>query len=252
MRSWEDGIAQLKRLEQAGMAPDVARLSDLAETTVNLRMGAPKPVQLLARGRCLLVLGWEGSALLGRAFPDLVDPSDRARWETAARVPPGSTSRTELTLRGRGGQGLPVLVSVTGLELDAVLVRTVVVSDLSELVAVRSELQEAQRGAGLGSWRWDTGTGLVDWSREMFALYELPVRDGPLELREAIALRAHPDDDTSIIGPCGVWHQRYDVRCGIIMVTRGEGGGNAAGTETATPVPFITAGGRRVRAGGKN
>ena len=28
---------------------------------------------------------------------------------------------------------------------------------------------------------------------------------------------AHPDDDTSIIGPCGVWHQRYGVRCGIIM-----------------------------------
>ena len=42
---------------------------------------------------------------------------------------------------------------------------------------------------------------------------------------------AHPDDDTSIIGPCGVWHQRYDVKCGIIMVTRGEGGGNATGTE---------------------
>ncbi|MBE2319676.1 PIG-L family deacetylase [Solirubrobacter sp. CPCC 204708] len=42
---------------------------------------------------------------------------------------------------------------------------------------------------------------------------------------------AHPDDDTSIIGPCGVWHARYDVKCGIIMVTRGEGGGNATGTE---------------------
>ncbi len=42
---------------------------------------------------------------------------------------------------------------------------------------------------------------------------------------------AHPDDDTSIIGPCGVWHERYDVRCGIIQVTRGEGGGNAVGTE---------------------
>src|SRR5262245_59205493 len=42
---------------------------------------------------------------------------------------------------------------------------------------------------------------------------------------------AHPDDDTSIIGPCGVWHQSYGVRCGIIMVTRGEGGGNATGTE---------------------
>jgi hypothetical protein len=42
---------------------------------------------------------------------------------------------------------------------------------------------------------------------------------------------AHPDDDTSVIGPCGVWHARYGVRCGIIMVTRGEGGGNAVGTE---------------------
>ncbi|MGH3099090.1 MAG: PIG-L family deacetylase [Streptosporangiales bacterium] len=43
---------------------------------------------------------------------------------------------------------------------------------------------------------------------------------------------AHPDDDTSIIGPCGVWHQRYDIRCGIIMVTRGEGGANAVGNES--------------------
>ena len=42
---------------------------------------------------------------------------------------------------------------------------------------------------------------------------------------------AHPDDDVSIIGPCGVWHERYGVRCGIIQVTRGEGGGNAVGTE---------------------
>ncbi|HEX5926568.1 MAG TPA: Ig-like domain repeat protein [Baekduia sp.] len=42
---------------------------------------------------------------------------------------------------------------------------------------------------------------------------------------------AHPDDDTSIIGPCGVWHERYGTKCGIIMVTRGEGGGNGAGLE---------------------
>src|SRR4051795_2935853 len=42
---------------------------------------------------------------------------------------------------------------------------------------------------------------------------------------------AHPDDDTSIVGPCGVWHQLYGIRCGIIQVTRGEGGGNAVGQE---------------------
>jgi hypothetical protein len=42
---------------------------------------------------------------------------------------------------------------------------------------------------------------------------------------------AHPDDDTGIIGPCGVWHQRYGTRCGVIQITRGEGGGNATGRE---------------------
>jgi LmbE family N-acetylglucosaminyl deacetylase len=43
---------------------------------------------------------------------------------------------------------------------------------------------------------------------------------------------AHPDDDTSIIGPCGVWNQRFDIRCGIIMHTRGEGGSNSVGDES--------------------
>ena len=62
VRSWEDGHAQLRHLEQSGIAPDVARLSDTGETTVTLRMGAPRAVQLLGRGRCLLVLGWEGTA----------------------------------------------------------------------------------------------------------------------------------------------------------------------------------------------
>src|SRR5690348_1779096 len=47
---------------------------------------------------------------------------------------------------------------------------------------------------------------------------------------------AHPDDDTSIIGPCGVWHERYGVKCGVIMVTRGEGGGNAVGSEIGPPL----------------
>ena len=48
---------------------------------------------------------------------------------------------------------------------------------------------------------------------------------------DVLAEWAHPDDDTSIIGPCGVWHDRYGVRCGSIMITRGEGGGNAVGPE---------------------
>ena len=34
----------------------------------------------------------------------------------------------------------------------------------------QSELTEAQRLAGIGSWRWDCGTGTVTWSEELFRL----------------------------------------------------------------------------------
>ena len=59
--------------------------------------------------------------------------------------------------------------------------------------------------------------------------------DNPIKIN-VMGEWAHPDDDTSIIGPCGVWHQRFGVRCGIIMITRGEGGGNAVGTEIGPPL----------------
>ncbi len=87
IRSWEDGIAQLRRLEQGGVVPDVARLSDPDETAVNLRMGAPGAVQLLGRGRCLLVLGWEGTGRSvstrrrSAAVKGIRLPGAGARWE---------------------------------------------------------------------------------------------------------------------------------------------------------------------------
>ncbi|MEE6288225.1 PIG-L family deacetylase [Georgenia sp. MJ173] len=48
---------------------------------------------------------------------------------------------------------------------------------------------------------------------------------------DVMGIWAHPDDDASFTTPCGVWHDRYDVQCGIIMLTRGEGGSNSVGDE---------------------
>lgn len=62
VRSWSDGIEQLRRLEQGGVVPTVARLSDLEETRVSLQLSAPGLVKRLGSGRCLMVLGWEGTA----------------------------------------------------------------------------------------------------------------------------------------------------------------------------------------------
>ncbi|WP_193311378.1 PIG-L family deacetylase [Georgenia satyanarayanai] len=48
---------------------------------------------------------------------------------------------------------------------------------------------------------------------------------------DVMGIWAHPDDDASFTTPCGVWHDRYDVQCGVIMLTRGEGGSNSVGDE---------------------
>ncbi len=48
---------------------------------------------------------------------------------------------------------------------------------------------------------------------------------------DVMGLWAHPDDDAGFITPCGVWQDRYDVNCGIIMLTRGEGGSNSVGDQ---------------------
>jgi alkyldihydroxyacetonephosphate synthase len=61
VKSWDDGLEQLRRIEQSGVVPEVARLSDPQETEVSLRLSAPRAVRALAKGRSLLVLGWEGT-----------------------------------------------------------------------------------------------------------------------------------------------------------------------------------------------
>ncbi len=48
---------------------------------------------------------------------------------------------------------------------------------------------------------------------------------------DVLGIWAHPDDDAGFITPCGVWHDKYGVTCGIIMATRGEGGSNSVGPE---------------------
>lgn len=48
---------------------------------------------------------------------------------------------------------------------------------------------------------------------------------------DVMAIWSHPDDDAGFTTPCGVWQDLYDVDCGIIMITRGEGGSNSVGNE---------------------
>jgi alkyldihydroxyacetonephosphate synthase len=68
-KTFADGVKALRRLTQAGLAPDVARLSDTEETRANLALAPGAKTTLLRgmltvrghRGGCLLVAGWEGT-----------------------------------------------------------------------------------------------------------------------------------------------------------------------------------------------
>jgi len=71
-RTWADGCAALRTLEQSGQAPDVARLSDPDETRVQLALAGSGGVKgrlgraaLALRGYrpgCLAILGWDGTS----------------------------------------------------------------------------------------------------------------------------------------------------------------------------------------------
>ncbi len=71
-RTFEEGCAALRALVQAGVAPDVARLSDRDETAMSLALAGSAGLKaraggamLRARGYrdgCLLIAGWEGGA----------------------------------------------------------------------------------------------------------------------------------------------------------------------------------------------
>jgi alkyldihydroxyacetonephosphate synthase len=64
--SFMAGAELLRHLEQAGIAPDIARLSDEEETRLSVALAGTGAVgRRLLDGRCLLVCGWEGA--VGRA-----------------------------------------------------------------------------------------------------------------------------------------------------------------------------------------
>ncbi|MFB9902658.1 sugar-binding protein [Allokutzneria oryzae] len=53
---------------------------------------------------------------------------------------------------------------------------------------------------------------------------------GPVDLG-ALFVGAHPDDESSLLSTFGRWKAEHGVRTGVVTITRGEGGGNAAGPE---------------------
>jgi LmbE family N-acetylglucosaminyl deacetylase len=48
---------------------------------------------------------------------------------------------------------------------------------------------------------------------------------------DVLFVGAHPDDESGNLSAYGQWNEQRHVRTGVLTITRGEGGGNAVGTE---------------------
>jgi diguanylate cyclase (GGDEF)-like protein/PAS domain S-box-containing protein len=170
-------------------------------------------IVLYANQRLADMLGCDRAGLLGRDVGDLLHRDDTAVIGALLTVAPGETARAELRLRCTDGPSVPALVSVTGLDMEDVVVRCLVASDLTDhrraeqrlldaysaLSRSTAELHEAQRVARVGSWLWDRAGDGVDWSDVMYAIYALDRGPEPLTFGGALAARSHPDDLARVV-----------------------------------------------------
>jgi PAS domain S-box-containing protein len=76
-------------------------------------------------------------------------------------------------------------------ELEALIVEA---TQLRATAHVASDLQEAERIAGLGSWRYEAATNVVTVSSEMARMLDSPTVMSGLEFADALRRAAHPDD----------------------------------------------------------
>ena len=63
----------------------------------------------------------------------------------------------------------------------------------ADLRKSQAQFAEAQRVAHIGSWHWDIAADIITWSEELFRIYGLPPRPGPLS-REFCLSVVHPKD----------------------------------------------------------
>ncbi len=100
-----------------------------------------------------------------------------------------------------GTFGAALLLSALWLRLTHAYARNAAEQQrlLEALQVQQTRTDEARRIARMGDWSWQVDAGNVWWSPEMFAIWGLPVQDGPLRIEQIPGL-IHPDDRERFVG----------------------------------------------------
>ena len=175
---------------------------------------SPRGVILDANPQLGWMTGRPTGELAGTAAADLIPRAHRATFSRLLDVGAGGSARGEVELARPDGTTVPVLLAVSGFDLDGMLLRCLVLTDLSAQraaealsaaahKALREQnafLEQAQASAGLGWWVLDPHRGvMLTWSAEAHRIYGLvPGQfDGKSETLETMV---HPDDASEVSG----------------------------------------------------
>jgi PAS domain S-box-containing protein len=170
-------------------------------------------VILDANPRLGSMTGQDASELIGAPALDLIAEAYRPAFARLLDVAVGESSRGEVDLIGSGGTTVPVQLAVSGFDLDGMLLRCLVLTDLTALRAAENQavkahealreqntfLEQAQLALGLGWWASSPGEdAMVSWSPQAHRIYGLPQAAPEVKLSTLRAL-IYPDDVAAVV-----------------------------------------------------
>jgi PAS domain S-box-containing protein len=102
---------------------------------------SPRGVILDANPRLGSMTGQEAADLVGTAVIDLIPHAHRPTFARLLDVGAGDSDRGEVDLTGPGGTTVPVLLAVSGFDLDGMLLRCLVLTDLTARREAEAEVR---------------------------------------------------------------------------------------------------------------
>ena len=150
---------------------------------------------------CLELLGYELIEIKNRVAADFwALPEQRAEFQRLMRET-GSVDDFELVLLGKDGKGHTVIASARFVEFDGIPAVLSISHDITArkqaedaLRDSRNDLEEAQRIAHIGRWKWDHNSDEVIWSDEHWAIFGLKPGEASRIDTAFFDTFVHPDD----------------------------------------------------------
>ena len=169
---------------------------------------SPRGVILNVNPRLSVMTGQPDTQLIGTPALNLVPEACRPELSRLLDVGAGDSTRGEVELTGPDGSTVPVLLAVGGFDLDGMLLRCLVLTDLTAQHAAEDQaaqvheasqeqnavLEQAREIMGLGWWKLDpVRAGRLSWSSATYRIFGLAQAefDGTLE---TFLRLVHPED----------------------------------------------------------